>query len=163
MDRRIRPWSRISAKSLKVQRQYLRHPNRRNCRHLGTSVVLYRVRRQVGSSAGTQHLFPLPIRRIKCCFTLRDFFLSTFFLYIFPCFALFSFGKYSITPGMRPTMINYLSMDFGTGVFIAPTILNAGTKFSEQFQKTCLTIHRLFQRTLKAKVSSSIIKLLKRI
>ena len=86
MDRRIRPWSRISAKSLKVQRQYLRHPNRRNCRHLGTSVVLYRVRRQVGSSEGTQHLFPLPIRRIKCCFTLRDFFLSTFFLYIFPLF-----------------------------------------------------------------------------
>nr|CAH0110389.1 unnamed protein product [Daphnia galeata] len=58
----------------------------------------------------------------------------------------------SITPGMRPTMINYLSMDFGTGVFIAPTILNAGTKFSEQFQKTCLTIHSLFQRTLKAKM-----------
>ena len=50
-------------------------------------------------------------------------------------------------------MINYLSMDFGTGVIIAPTILNAGTKFSDQFQKTCLTIHSLFQRTLKAKVS----------
>ncbi|XP_057375643.1 protein inturned-like [Daphnia carinata] len=58
----------------------------------------------------------------------------------------------SITPGSRPTMINYLSLDFGTGVFIAPTLLNAATKFTEQFQKTALTIHNLFQRTLKAKV-----------
>jgi hypothetical protein len=30
--------------------------------------------------------------------------------------------------------------------------LNAGTRFIDQFQKTCLTIHNLFQRTLKAKV-----------
>ncbi|XP_046649567.1 protein inturned-like isoform X3 [Daphnia pulicaria] len=59
---------------------------------------------------------------------------------------------FSITPGLRPTMINYLSMDFGTGVFVAPTILNAGTRFIDQFQKTCLTIHNLFQRTLKAKM-----------
>ena len=58
----------------------------------------------------------------------------------------------SITPGLRPTLINYLSLDFGTGVFIAPTLLNAGAKFTEQFQKTSLTIHKLFQRTLKAKV-----------
>lgn len=50
-------------------------------------------------------------------------------------------------------MINYLSLDFGTGVFIAPTLLNAATKFTEQFQKTALTIHNLFQRTLKAKVN----------
>lgn len=59
---------------------------------------------------------------------------------------------FSITPGSRPTMINYLSLDFGTGVFIAPTLLNAATKFTEQFQKTALTIHNLFQRTLKAKM-----------
>ncbi|KAI9554125.1 hypothetical protein GHT06_019397 [Daphnia sinensis] len=59
---------------------------------------------------------------------------------------------FSITPGSRPTMINYLSLDFGTGVFIAPTLLNAATKFTEQFQKTALTIHSLFQRTLKAKM-----------
>lgn len=58
----------------------------------------------------------------------------------------------SITPGLKPTLINYLSLDFGTGVFIAPTLLNVGTKFTEQFHKTSLTIHKLFQQTIKAKV-----------
>lgn len=87
----------------------------------------------------------------------RKLFLS-FFLDISPsnfplCFFVFCLiAINSITPGLRPTMINYLSMDFGTGVFVAPTILNAGTRFIDQFQKTCLTIHNLFQRTLKAKV-----------
>ena len=43
-------------------------------------------------------------------------------------------------------------MDFGTGIFIAPPLVNAETKFIEQFQKTALGIHKLFQNTLKSKV-----------
>lgn len=53
--------------------------------------------------------------------------------------------------------MNYLSLDFGTGVFIAPTLLSSGPKFTEQFQKTALTIHKLFQRTLKSKVCAKMI------
>jgi len=49
-------------------------------------------------------------------------------------------------------LINYLLMDFGTGIFIAPPLLDSGTRFIEQFQKTALNIHKLFQNTLKSKV-----------
>lgn len=43
-------------------------------------------------------------------------------------------------------------MDFGTGIFIAPPPLSPDNKFIEQFQKTALNIHKLFQKTLKSKV-----------
>lgn len=44
-------------------------------------------------------------------------------------------------------------MDFGTGAFISPTLPNGGgIKFIDQFKRTALTIHKLFQQTLKAKV-----------
>ena len=42
-------------------------------------------------------------------------------------------------------------MDFGTGIFIAPPPLSPDNKFIEQFQKTALNIHKLFQKTLKSK------------
>jgi len=61
-------------------------------------------------------------------------------------------SRFNITAGLKPTLINYLLMDFGTGIFIAPPLVNAETKFIEQFQKTALGIHKLFQNTLKSKV-----------
>jgi hypothetical protein len=61
----------------------------------------------------------------------------------------------SITAGVKPTMINYLLMDFGTGVFIAPTGTNTSTKFMDQFQQTALSIHNLFQQTIQSKVIAS--------
>jgi len=60
--------------------------------------------------------------------------------------------SYNITAGLKPTLINYLLMDFGTGIFIAPPLLNPDTKFVEQFQKSALNIHKLFQNTLKSKI-----------
>ena len=65
---------------------------------------------------------------------------------------IYLFFNFSITPGLKPTLINYLSMDFGTGVVIAPTVIHSGIKFASQFQKTALKIHKLFQQTLKSKV-----------
>ena len=44
-------------------------------------------------------------------------------------------------------------MDFGTGAFIGPTLqAPRQIKFVDQFKKTALTIHKLFEQTLKAKV-----------
>jgi hypothetical protein len=44
-------------------------------------------------------------------------------------------------------------MDFGTGAFIGPTLdAPHQIKFMDQFKKTALTIHKLFEQTLKAKV-----------
>ena len=59
---------------------------------------------------------------------------------------------YSISAGLKPLIINYMLVDFGTGILIAPLAADQGTRFAEHLRTTVFDIHRMFQQTLKAKV-----------